>query len=157
MAKQKHKDGTQFASLPFRVSADGSCQIMLVTSRGTHRWIIPKGWPIKGLRAFEAAAQEAYEEAGLIGHMVHDRPFGSYDYDKALPGRSLRCAVGVFLLRVDRQTTDWPEKTQRETRWFDPAEAADLVNEHGLADVIRRFASAHPLHVATAGPREADA
>jgi 8-oxo-dGTP pyrophosphatase MutT (NUDIX family) len=146
MPKQKLKDrvGTQFAALPFRLNADGSCQVMLVTSRGKGRWVLPKGWPIKRLAPFEAAAREAYEEAGLLGHVMHEQPFGSYHYDKSLPERPVRCEVLVFLLRVARQVDDWPEKAQRETRWFDPAEAADLVQESDLADLIRRFASAPP-------------
>jgi 8-oxo-dGTP pyrophosphatase MutT (NUDIX family) len=156
MPKNKPKDrvGTQFAALPFRINADGTCQVMLVTSRGTHRWIVPKGWPIKGLTPFEAAAREAYEEAGLFGQIVNEHPFGSYHYDKALPERPVRCEVSVFLLRVSRQAEIWPEKTQRETRWFDPTEAAGLVDEPGLTDLMRRFALAPPEKSQTGKARQ---
>jgi 8-oxo-dGTP pyrophosphatase MutT (NUDIX family) len=57
---------------------------MLLTSRGTHRWVIPKGWPMKGRKPAEVASQEAYEEAGLIGQIVGKRPLGSFHYEKRL-------------------------------------------------------------------------
>jgi len=84
------------------------------------------------------AAREAYEEAGLVGPVIGEEPIGSFHYEKVLPGGRRLCEVKVFLLRVDRQLDDWPENGQRETRWFGPAEAAVLVDETGLADVIRQ-------------------
>jgi 8-oxo-dGTP pyrophosphatase MutT (NUDIX family) len=130
--------GMQFAALPYRIGDDGAPQVMLVTSRETRRWIIPKGWPMKGLTPARAAEREAYEEAGLVGHLIGDKPIGSYRYEKRSTGGGQRCDVWVFLLRVDYQLDDWPEKAQRETRWFRPLEAAGLVTESGLAEVLRQ-------------------
>jgi 8-oxo-dGTP pyrophosphatase MutT (NUDIX family) len=140
---KKTRDRTQFAALPFRIGTTGRFEIMLLTSRETGRWVIPKGWPIKGLKAREVAAREAYEEAGLVGSITSKRPVGIYHYEKQLAEGGLLCEVRVFLFRVDRQLDDWPEKGQRETRWLDPAEAAALVNEGGLAEIVR-FASHQP-------------
>jgi 8-oxo-dGTP pyrophosphatase MutT (NUDIX family) len=116
---------------------------MLLTSRETRRWIIPKGWPMKGRKPAAVASQEAYEEAGLIGHIVGKRPLGSFHYQKQLADKGRLCQVRVFSFRVERQLDDWPEKSQRETKWFDAAEAAPLVEEAGLAGIIDRFASSY--------------
>jgi 8-oxo-dGTP pyrophosphatase MutT (NUDIX family) len=129
--------GAQYAALPYRMRQDGSCEVMLVTSRETRRWIIPKGWLIKGLKPSAVAAREAFEEAGLIGE-IGKHPVGHFRYEKTLPKNSRICEVRVFLLRVKRQLNDWPEKRQRETRWFEPGEAAGLVEEDGLAMIIRQ-------------------
>jgi 8-oxo-dGTP pyrophosphatase MutT (NUDIX family) len=78
MAKHKSHGTTQFAVLPWRISEGGTRQIMLLTSRETRRWVIPKGWPMKGRKPAEAAAQEAYEEAGLIGHILASDRLGTF-------------------------------------------------------------------------------
>lgn len=134
---RKTKDQIQFAALPYRINANRRPQVMLLTSRETRRWVIPKGWPMKGKKPAEVAAQEAYEEAGLIGRIVGKRPIGVFHYEKQLPKEQLLCEVRVFLFRVDQQLENWPEKGQRETRWFDPDTAAELVNEGWLAEIMR--------------------
>jgi 8-oxo-dGTP pyrophosphatase MutT (NUDIX family) len=121
---------------------------MLLTSRETHRRVIPKGWPMKGRKPAEAAAQEAYEEAGLIGQIVGKRPIGNYHYPKRLTKGEVLCWVRVFLFRVEQQLDDWPEKSQREARWFDAEEAVDLVEEGGLAEIIDRFAGLYARFIA---------
>jgi 8-oxo-dGTP pyrophosphatase MutT (NUDIX family) len=94
---------------------------MLLTSRETRRWVIPKGWPMPGRKPCQVAKQEAFEEAGLIGKLVSKEPVGSYHYTKILPSnQQLLIEVLVFLLQVEYQLEDWPEKSQRETRWFEP-------------------------------------
>ena len=127
----------QVGALPFRRLPDGGFAIFLITSRESRRWVIPKGWPMKGRKPFEAAAREAYEEAGLVGH-IGKRPLGLYVYDKRLKNRdSVPCRVKVFPLEVRKQLKNWPEQDQREGRWFAPSEAADAVVEAGLAAIIR--------------------
>jgi 8-oxo-dGTP pyrophosphatase MutT (NUDIX family) len=130
----------QFAALPWRIGEGGLREVMLLTSRETHRWVVPKGWPMKGRKPAEVASQEAYEEAGLIGRMVGKRPLGSFHYEKRLAKKAIVCEVQVFLFRVERQLDDWPEKGQRECRWFDANEAVALVEESGLAEILDRFA-----------------
>lgn len=139
--------GVQFGALPFRMDT-GNLQILLITSRETRRWIIPKGWPIRGLKPREVAAREALEEAGLIGKVVGKRSIGSYHYSKRLPGnREVICRVKVFLLSVYRQLDIWPEKEQREWRWLEPQKAAQLVEEGGLAEILRSaFPAIHFLN-----------
>jgi 8-oxo-dGTP pyrophosphatase MutT (NUDIX family) len=134
---KKTRDRSQFAALPYRTGDNGEPQVMLLTSRETHRWVIPKGWPMKGKIPREVAAQEAYEEAGLIGRIVGKRPVGVFHYEKRLPAERLICEVQVFLLRVERQLEEWPEKGQRETKWFDLNTAANLVDEGWLAEIMR--------------------
>jgi 8-oxo-dGTP pyrophosphatase MutT (NUDIX family) len=120
-------------------------EILLVTSRATRRWIIPKGWPIKGLTPRLAAAREAYEEAGVRGR-VGGRALGSYVYDKRLDngGGVVPCEVRVFPLAVKRQLKAWPEAGERTTRWFSAAEAVDLVADEGLRALIREIGTQDP-------------
>jgi 8-oxo-dGTP pyrophosphatase MutT (NUDIX family) len=134
------RPGQQFAALPF-LRRKGETLVMLVTSRETHRWVLPKGWAEKRLTGPELAAKEAFEEAGLVGEVASD-PLGSYVYLKRLPGgRDLTCDVDVFPLRVGRLLDDWPERRQRERRWFTLAEAAMAVEEGGLVTLLLRLAA----------------
>lgn len=128
--------GLQFAAMPFRI-VSGTVEVLVITSRETHRWIIPKGWPIRGLLPRQVAAREALEEAGLVGTIVGKHAIGSYHYTKRLPdGQAALCHVKVFLLWVDHQVDDWREKGQREWRWLPPEKAARLVEEGGLAELL---------------------
>jgi len=139
MGKAKTRDATQFAAIPFAIGADGCPRVLLLTSRETRRWVIPKGWPIHGLKPREVAAREAFEEAGVLGSIVGNR-VGSYHYCKQLPGdEDLLCRVNVFLLQVERQAEAWPEQGQRDIRWVAPAEAAEMVLEGGLSEILRRL------------------
>ena len=95
----------------------------------------------------DVAAREAFEEAGLVGRIAGKRPVGIFHYEKQLRTEQLLCEVQVFLLWVDRQLEDWPEEGQREIRWFDPAEAAALVNEGGLAEIMRSAFTRKPKPV----------
>lgn len=139
--KQLLPDGArlQAAALPFR-HAD-TLEILLVSSLDTGRWIVPKGWPMKGRKNFEAARREAFEEAGVKGEIA-SLPAGSFHYDKRRRnGAVWRCMVEVFPLEVKSQSRSWPEKSVRKTRWCRWSEAADLVDDKGLADIIRLFAA----------------
>jgi 8-oxo-dGTP pyrophosphatase MutT (NUDIX family) len=139
---RKSRD-TQFAALPWRIGEGGRRQVMLITTRETRRWMIPKGWPEKGRKPAEVARQEAFEEAGLLGQIIGKRPLGIFHYEKQLTNETRLCEVRVFSFRVESQLDDWPEKQQRETRWFDATEAAGLVEEAGLYEIITRFAGSY--------------
>jgi phosphate:Na+ symporter len=127
----------QYAALPYRRRANLGTEVMLVTSRGTGRWIIPKGWPMKRGAPHVAAAREALEEAGVVGQ-VGTSPIGSYSYEKRLKqGDVVVCEVHVFPLEVRSQKKSWREKGEREVQWFSSAEAAETVQEPVLSDIIR--------------------
>jgi 8-oxo-dGTP pyrophosphatase MutT (NUDIX family) len=130
----------QYAALPYRARDKSELEVMLVTSRGTRRWIIPKGWPKRGKPPHDAAAEEAFEEAGVVGK-VGKRSIGSFPYDKVLEkGATASCHVDVFPLRVTRQHKDWPEKRERKVAWYRPAEAVRFVGDPHLRRIIRKFA-----------------
>lgn len=132
---------SQVAALPFRIN-NGKVEVLLVTSRETKRWLIPKGWPMKGKKPHRAAAQEAVEEAGVRGE-IQDKPLGHYDYWKRRAKHFDLCRVDVYPLEVSKQLASWREKDQREARWFDVEEAAHQVLEPALAELIRSL----PEHV----------
>ena len=126
-----------YGVVPFAIDKGGRARVVLLTSRQTGRWVIPKGWPIAGRKPTQAAVREAYEEAGLIGLASRGNPVGHYRYRKRLPsGKFVTCKVGVFLLRVRRELTDWPESDQRVRAWFSLEVAAKLVAERDLAKLI---------------------
>jgi len=113
--------------------------VLLVTSRESGRWVIPKGNPAQHMAAHSAAAVEAEEEAGVRG-LVCPTPIGSYRYRKKRNnGASLMVDVDVFPLAVSAEMVSWKEQSQRERRWFTLAEAADAVDEPDLRDLIRSF------------------
>nr|WP_111301626.1 NUDIX hydrolase [Paracoccus saliphilus] len=110
--------------------------VLLITSRDTGRWVIPKGWPMEGRTLAGAAAQEAWEEAGVRGRIAAQE-LGRYDYNKTQQqGFSVPVEVRVFLLSVDSRAAKFPEAEQRESRWFTPSEAAERVAEPGLKRIL---------------------
>jgi len=126
----------QYGALPFTIT-DVGMKVLLVTTRGRRGWIIPKGWPIRKLSAAATAEREAYEEAGLIGTIVGEEPIGSYRYEKrGGTRRTTVFEVSVFLFAVKEQLLEWPEKSERETQWFQPEEASKLVGPTGLASIM---------------------
>ena len=127
----------QYAALPYRLG--DVVEILLVTSRETRRWVIPKGWPMKGLKPHAAAAREAREEAGVMGK-VGKTAIGRYTYVKLLKnGAPLDCSVEVYPLEVTGHLVKWREKGQRTLHWFTIGEAAEAVSEPELQDLIETF------------------
>lgn len=114
-------------------------KVLLITSRGTGRWIIPKGWPMEGRTLPGAAAREAWEEGGVEGHIGHDE-VGRYVYDKEQDsGYSVPVEVCVFPLYVASLLADYPESDQRRRKWFTPGDAARMVAEPGLKNILRNL------------------
>jgi 8-oxo-dGTP pyrophosphatase MutT (NUDIX family) len=137
-ARPAQEAALQYAALPYRLG--NGLEVLLITSRETGRWVLPKGWPMKGKKAHEAAAREALEEAGVRGK-VGKSAVGYYSYGKRLSDGGVRaCLVEVFPLEVGRQMSRWPEQDQRTLGWFSPDDAANLVEEPELASLIATFA-----------------
>jgi 8-oxo-dGTP pyrophosphatase MutT (NUDIX family) len=107
--KRKQTVRVQYGVLPYRFSQDAALEILLVTTRGTRRWIVPKGWPIKGLSPIKSAAREAFEEAGVTGR-IGAKPMGVFAYDKLLDeaGGTTACEVKIYPLLVKRQSHGGP-------------------------------------------------
>jgi len=124
----------QIAVLPYRRSGK-TLEVLLITSRETKRWVIPKGWPMKGKKDWNAAATEGFEEAGLKGE-VGQKSIGIYHYVKRKKSGDLDCEVTVYPFEITKMLEDWPEKGERRRKWFDAARAAELVEEEGLKAII---------------------
>ena len=138
MASPDAKKSRQVAALPYRFD-DGELRVLLVTSRETQRWIIPKGWPMKGKKPHRAAEREALEEAGVKGR-IDRKSIGRYEAWKRLTDHFVLCTVKVYPLEVREQRKKWREQTERRAVWFKAQDAADLVDEPGLRTIIRAFA-----------------
>jgi len=130
----------QYGALPYRLAETNSLEILLVTTRQTRRWIIPKGWPIKGLKPSQSAAREAYEEAGVRGK-VGAKSIGVFCWEKRMEeGVGVTpCEVRVFPMLVKRHFDLWPEAHEREARWFDARAAVAVVKIDGLRELIETF------------------
>lgn len=129
----------QFAALCWRMHR-GRVEVLLITSRDTGRWVIPKGWPVAGKSPAESAAQEAWEEAGVRGQEGQEA-LGLYTYDKLRGTKeALPCAVSVYPLRVEELAARFPERKERRRRWFGADKAAKLVAEPELRTLFQRLA-----------------
>lgn len=129
----------QIAALPVRYDGKGRLQVLMVTSRGTRRWVMPKGWMMDGKKPWAAAEIEALEEAGAKGRVAR-QAMGVYHYDKVLDdGSRLRCRVQVYPMIVDKLKRDWKERKERKRRWFSAKSAAKSVHEPELAEMLRRI------------------
>lgn len=132
----------QYAALCYRQDKkSGQLEILVATSRDTGRWVIPKGWPMKGREAHAVAQREAYEETGAVGKAEKDS-IGSYRYPKKLDnGLTVTCEVQVHAMRVTKMVEDFPEKNSRVIEWVSAKEAAARVNEPELKTLILGFAA----------------
>ncbi|MGM4884867.1 NUDIX hydrolase [Hyphomicrobiales bacterium] len=132
--------GQQYGALCFRYKEGGpEIEILVITSRESRRWIIPKGWPMKGKKPYEAAAIEAWEEAGVRGK-AEKRPVGHYTYLKELDdGNVAPCIVAMFQIEVTEIKTDFKERGQRVLDWVSPSEAARRVREIELKSLLVNF------------------
>lgn len=125
----------QYGALPFQIR-DGAVMVLLVTTRGTGRWIIPKGNPERNLKPHEVARQEAFEEAGVIGRVRRKR-LGTFQFTKGVDqSESSLCTVDVYPLAVDQELDEWPEKGMRQREWMTPGQAALRVSEPGLIELF---------------------
>lgn len=131
------KIGEQIAALPLSKDKKGNLRVLMVTSRDSGRWVMPKGWEMDGKKPWTAAEIEALEEAGAKGY-VSKVSIGSYRYPKTLDcGHIIPCEVQVFPMIVEKLKGNWKERKQRKRRWFSPAAAAKRVDEDDLADLLR--------------------
>ena len=129
----------QAAALIWR-ERSGIAEILLVTSRGTGRWVLPKGWIEMGEDHAQAAAREAWEEAGAWGDVADTGALGHYDYDKLdADGSATPTRVAVHAIALTHLADEWPERGERRRRWMSCAEAARQVDEPDLKSIIAAF------------------
>jgi 8-oxo-dGTP pyrophosphatase MutT (NUDIX family) len=133
-----HVPNVQYAALPWRRTA-GAIEILLITTRNTRSWIVPKGWPLDGRTPSECAAHEALEEAGVLGEVATEA-LGTFRYNKRRKsGEFVPCEVHVFAMEVVRQRRSWAEKAARDICWCSLEEALARVTEPSLKRLIAKF------------------
>lgn len=128
---------TQFAALCWRITKD-EVEVCLITSRRSRRWIVPRGWPMHNQTPAEAAATEAWEEAGLTGRPIN-QCLGAYSYVKPLSKRTTPVVVMLYPLLVLQESSDWPERLQRRRKWFPLKKAASKLQEPALRHMVELF------------------
>ncbi|MFL2781297.1 MAG: NUDIX hydrolase [Rhodospirillales bacterium] len=118
---------------------DKKLKVLIITSRTTKRWIIPKGWMQPKLGASGSAAVEAWEEAGVLG-ICDKKKFGDFKNIKILKdGYPLECIVDVFLMKTITQKAEFPEKDERTVKWIDPEDAASFIRNKSLIHLLKNF------------------
>jgi 8-oxo-dGTP pyrophosphatase MutT (NUDIX family) len=130
----------QVGALPVRFDDDGTLEVLLITSRRSRKWIIPKGNLMKRLAPHDAAAREAFEEAGAIG-AIEGRPRGSYRHRERKVRRQLHCRVAVYVMTVEQRLERFPERDERAVRWFTVDGARDVVRNRRLRELIARVSA----------------
>ena len=125
----------QVAAIPIRLTNAGGIEVLLVTSRETKRWVVPKGWPWRKIKDHDAAAGEAWEEAGVRGRVL-PKSVGEFRYDKRRKEKFHSLSVTVYLMQVTEEATTWPESEQRQRKWFSPGDAATAVAEPELKSIL---------------------
>lgn len=135
---KKRQVRSQFGAVCYR-EHKGRTEILLITSRGKGRWILPKGWPMDDRTPAEAAATEAYEEAGVEGR-AHPLCLGIYSYQK---GGHLPCVVALYAVKVDRLLRRFPERGERKRRWFTLKDAARVLEPPELSQILLHFDPKH--------------
>lgn len=130
----------QVAALCFRTLENNKNEFLLITSRETGRWILPKGWPIDGKSDLQAALQEAWEEAGVYTYKAFDSPVGHYFYQKRIKaGLKIDVKATVYAVEVKKMKKKYPESFQRMRAWYTVDQASTLVDEPGLKSIFQRF------------------
>lgn len=138
--KSKLRKAQQIAALPVHWDKKGRLRVLMVTSRETRRWIMPKGWEMDGKKPWTAAKIEALEEAGAVGY-VSDTAVGTYRYTKRMDdGERVRCKVTVYPMIVQKLKRSWKERKERTRHWFSLRKAARLVDEPDLAKLLTKIA-----------------
>lgn len=127
----------QVAALCLRTS-DAGLEVLMITSRDTGRWVLPKGWLMDGCATAEAALIEAWEEGGVTPTETEPAHIGHYHYDKQLDGGyPAPVRVELFRVEVADLARDYPERAERARLWLSPEQAADRVDEPELAEILR--------------------
>lgn len=134
----KHGVRTQIAALCYRIEKTKP-RILLITSRGTRQWILPKGWIIAGEQPAQTAVTEAWEEAGARGTLL-TRPVGLFASIKEMDrAQDLPCVVVVYALRVASVSRRYPERSERKRKWVSRRKGASMVQNPELAKILREF------------------
>lgn len=140
------KPGEQIAAIPMRWTEEGDLRILMITSRDTGRWVLPKGWTMDGKKPWQAAEIEALEEAGVVGHIANER-IGVYCYEKTGDdGSAIPCRVRVYPMIVEKLRRNWKERDQRKRHWFTPKGAARVVDEPELSKILMELAKKPKRH-----------
>mgnify|MGYP001097895963 CR=1 FL=1 len=129
--------GVQLGALPWRDGPSGR-EVLLITTRGGRQWLVPKGKPMRGFTPAQAAAEEAWEEAGVRGEIA-DEPIGAFSHRKGSVFAGRRLQVDLYPLKVEREADDWPEAHERQRRWVSIPAALRMVRSPGLCALIAMF------------------
>ena len=123
----------QVAALCYR-HGEAGLEILLITSRETKRWVLPKGWPMQGTDAGGTALEEAWEEAGVKPRGAAPRRIGRYRYDKVLDGGlPMATDVDVYAIEVEKLYDQFPNAEALNFRLHEALREYNDVNANSCA------------------------
>src|ERR1700680_4120222 len=120
-------------ALPLQVAAvcyrrqGQSIEFLLVNTNGGGKWTFPKGDPEPSMSHSQAAEREAWEEAGVRGH-IEPRHFHLYLHSKGVfwkPPGVREFVIKAFLLEVE--LAEEPQEPARNPTWFSPEESKKIL------------------------------
>lgn len=146
--RNRSRSGTKIAAFPMRWTTDGSVHVLLVSPRGSKRWLMPRGWWMDEQKSWKIAEIEALNRAGAVGY-VGTNPIGRYCFDKVMADGAIAVVeVEVFPMVVERLRRDWKNRRTRKRRWFHVLDAAEHVRETDLAALLRQLSLKSPPRTA---------
>jgi ADP-ribose pyrophosphatase YjhB (NUDIX family) len=123
----------QSCVIPYRI-ANGTIELLLITSIKKQKWIFPKGFIEFNLSAFESAKKEAYEEAGVIGEN-ETVELGTFDLKK----KTRTSHVKIFSMEVTKELKDYPEKNLRKRKWFSVKDALGNIENSDIKNFVHKL------------------
>ena len=116
----------QVAAVCYRRQGD-SIEFLLVNTNGGGKWTFPKGDPKSSISHSQAAEREAWEEAGVRGH-IEPRHFHLYIHSKGVfwkPPGVREFVIKAFLMEVDSNHVS--HEPDRNPTWFSPDDAKKIL------------------------------
>ncbi|KAK4162235.1 NUDIX hydrolase domain-like protein [Cladorrhinum sp. PSN259] len=101
--------------------------VMLIQSTRRKGWVLPKGGWESDEECDEAAAREAWEEAGIVVTIDYD--LGEIKETNPRKKHKERSLYRFYEATVTSEELEWPEKEKRERKWFTFSEAKEILKD----------------------------
>ena len=138
LERPTRKPRLQSGVLAYKVAPNGKVRILLVSTKRSKRWSIPKGKARSELSLAANAAKEALEEAGVKGEIA-SASAGMFRTTKRTWYGDAIIEIWVYFLKVTEQLKHWPEEGERQTKWVSCQEAAQVLNEPLLVSLCQEI------------------
>ena len=122
---------------------DEAISLLFVTSKTRGRWILPKGTQSFDETHEQTWRREAFEEAGVNGHVIQDYPF-TIPVTKKTEGGMRQVPVTYYPLFVTEQSEEWPEMNNRQRHWALIGDSKNVAYRDDFLNLINQFDALMP-------------